>query len=130
MYRGFKPFSRSYFAVASTNASEQFMQFVQLVSWLLELNNQKVTGWNKYDDPTTASQNMLLELKKLNIELDMPASKLKAGHGDGVCALLIKLCTVSLTAKFKFRKAVIKDEAGGRDAEEDGDDGAKCASKR
>ena len=98
------------------------MQFVQLVSWLLELNNQKVTGWNKYDDPTTASQNMLLELKKLNIELDMPASKLKAGHGDGVCALLIKLCTVSLTAKFKFRKAVIKDEAGGRDAEEYGDD--------
>lgn len=31
------------------------MQFVQLVSWLLELNGAKVAGWNKYDDPTTAS---------------------------------------------------------------------------
>ncbi len=68
------------------------MQFVQIVSWLLELNNQKVSGWNKYDDPTTASQNMVLELKKMGIELDMPASKLKAGHGEGVCAVITRLC--------------------------------------
>lgn len=96
---------------------------MQLVSWLLELNNQKVSGWNKYDDPTTASQNMVLELKKMGIELDMPASKLKAGHGDGVCALLIKLGTVSLAAKFKFKKPVIKDDAGrGAEADEEGDD--------
>lgn len=96
------------------------MQFVQLVSWLLELNNQKVSGWNKYDDPTTASQNMVLELKKMGIELDMPASKLKTGHGDGVCSLLVKLCQVSLGNKFKFRKPVIKDEVA-RD-NDDGDD--------
>jgi len=98
------------------------MQFVQLVSWLLELNGQKVAGWNKYDDPTTASQNMILELKKLNIELDMPASKLKAGHGDGVCGLLLKLGMVSLNSKFKFKKPVIKDESGGRDMDEGGED--------
>jgi Intra-flagellar transport protein 57 len=98
------------------------MQFVQLVSWLLELNNQKVSGWNKYDDPTTASQNMILELKKMGIELDMPASKLKAGHGDGVCSLLLKLSTVTLNAKFKFRKPVIKDEGGGRDMDDEGGD--------
>ena len=121
LFRGFKPFSRSYFAVQSSNASEQFMQFVQLVSWLLELNNQKVSGWNKYDDPTTASQNIVLELKKIGIELDMPASKLKAGHGEGVCTLLIKLCQVSLNNKFKFKKPVIKDD-GGRGDVDDGDD--------
>lgn len=97
------------------------MQLVQLVSWLLEVNNQKVSGWNKYDDPTTASQNMVLELKKLGIELDMPASKLKTGHGDGVCTLLTKLCQVSLQNKFRFKKPVIKDDAGGRDMD-DGDD--------
>ena len=97
------------------------MQFVQLVSWLLEFNNQKVQGWNKYDDPTTASQNMILELKKLGIELDMPASKLKAGHGEGVCAVLQRLAQVSLQNKFKFKKPVIKDESGGRDMD-DGDD--------
>jgi hypothetical protein len=72
------------------------MQFVQLVSWLLELNGAKVAGWNKYDDPTTASQNIVLELKKIGIELDMPASKLKAGNGEGVCTLLIRLCQASL----------------------------------
>ncbi len=86
--RGFKPFSRSFFAVPSTNPSEQFMQFVQLVSWLLEVGGQKVSGWGKYDDPTTASQNMILELKKMGIELDMPASKLKTGNGEGVCTLI------------------------------------------
>jgi len=37
-----------------------------------------------------------LELKKLGIELDMPPNKLKTGHGDGVCAVLNKLCTISL----------------------------------
>jgi hypothetical protein len=35
---------------------------------------------------------MILELKKMGIELDMPASKLKAGHGEGVCALIQRLC--------------------------------------
>lgn len=64
---------------------------------------------------------MIIELKKMGIELDMPANKLKTGHGEGVCSVLTKLCTVSLAAKFKFKKAVIKDE-GGRDMEEEGDD--------
>jgi len=39
---------------------------------------------------------VVLELKKLGIELDMPPNKLKTGFGDGVCAVLLKLCTVSL----------------------------------
>jgi hypothetical protein len=55
---------------------------------------------------------IVLELKKLGIEVDMPPNKLKTGHGDGVCALLAKLCQVSLSTKFKFKKPVIKDEAG------------------
>lgn len=64
---------------------------------------------------------MVLELKKMGIELDMPASKLKAGHGDGVCSLLLKLCQVSVASKFKFKKPVIKDDAGKGDMD-DGDD--------
>jgi Intra-flagellar transport protein 57 len=98
------------------------MQFVQLVSWLLEQGGQKVSGWNKYDDPTTASQNMILELKKMGIELDMPASKLKAGHGEGVCTLIQRLATVIMQNKFKFKKPVIKDEGGRGDMDDDGDD--------
>jgi hypothetical protein len=49
----------------------------------------------------------------------MPPNKLKAGNGDGVCAVLMKLCNVSLTNKFKFKKAVIKDDAGALDDEGD-----------
>jgi hypothetical protein len=64
---------------------------------------------------------MVLELKKMGIELDMPASKLKAGHGEGVCMLLMRLCQVIVQGKIKFRKPVIKDE-GGRDMDEEGDD--------
>lgn len=63
----------------------------------------------------------MLELKKMGIELDMPASKLKAGHGEGVCALLQKLCSVIMQSKFKFKKPVIKDD-GARDMDDDGDD--------
>jgi estrogen-related receptor beta like 1 len=51
-----------------------------------------------------------LELKKLGIELDMPPNKLKAGHGDGVCSVLAKLCQVSIQNKFKFKKPVIKED--------------------
>lgn len=56
--KGFKPLSKSFFAVPSSNQSEQFIYFVSLVSWLLSINNHQVTGWNKYDDPITASQNV------------------------------------------------------------------------
>ena len=90
--KGFKPLSKVYFAQQHSNPSEQFINFISLVSWLLSINNHQVTGWNKYDDPMTASQNVILELKKLGIELDMPPNKLKAGFGDGVCTVLIALC--------------------------------------
>ncbi len=56
--RGFKPLSKTFFSIPSSNPSEQFIYFVSLVSWLLSINNHQVTGWNKYDDPMTASQNV------------------------------------------------------------------------
>jgi hypothetical protein len=39
---------------------------------------------------------LVLELKKLGIELDMPPNKLKTGNGEGVCAVLFKLTSISL----------------------------------
>jgi len=90
--KGFKPVSSCHFASQSANPSEQFIYFVSLVSWLLSVNNHQVTGWNKYEDPMTASQNIILELKKLGIELDMSPNKLKNGFGDGVCIVLLSLC--------------------------------------
>jgi hypothetical protein len=53
--KGFKPLSRVYFAQAHSNPSDQFMYFISLVTWMLAINNHQVQGWNKYDDPMTAS---------------------------------------------------------------------------
>lgn len=54
----------------------------------------------------------------------MPPNKLKTGYGDGVCAVLLKLCSVSLQNKFKFKKPTIKEDGAGLDDEGDdmGDD--------
>ena len=52
----------------------------------------------------TASQNVVLELKKLGIELNIAPGKLKNGHGEDVCTVLTKLCEISLKNKFKFKK--------------------------
>ena len=114
--KGFKPISKFYFAQQHSNPSEQFINFISLVSWLLFLNNHQVTGWSKYDDPMTASQNIILELQKLGIDLDMPANKLKTGFGEGVCTVLISLCNMSLQNKFRYKKPSLasqKDEPGG-----------------
>jgi estrogen-related receptor beta like 1 len=123
--KGFKPLTKQYFSQQHPNPSEQFINFISLVSWLLSINNHQVTGWNKYDDPMTASQNVVLELKKLGISLDMPPNKLKAGFGDGVCTVLASLCQISLQNKFRFKKCQILDEGGGfgdEDADEMGDE--------
>ena len=122
MCRGLKPIARSFFAFAANNQSEQFIYFISLVSWLLAINNHQVTGWNKYDDPMTASQNVILELKKLNIELDMPSSKLKSGFGEGVVQVLHILAKITIDNKFRFKKPVIRDEGQvDDDADEMGD---------
>lgn len=108
--------SKCYFAV-KISASEQFMYFVTLVSWLLTLCGQSQGGWNQYDDPNTVTNNIVLDLKKLDVLIDYPPSKLKSGSGEAVCQALHGLVQVALKAqKFKFRTPVIPDD-------EDGDDG-------
>jgi len=122
--KGFKPISKAYFATASSKASEQFIYFISLVSWLLSINNHQVSGWNKYDDPMTASQNVVVELQKLGIELDSQPNKLKSGYGEGVTEVLLKLTQISLQNRFKFRKPIIREEGNGleEDAEDMGGD--------
>ena len=85
-----------------------------------------MTGWSKYDDPMTASQNIILELQKLGIDLDMPPNKLKSGYGEGVCQVLLALCHMSLQNKFRFRRHNLqqgKDDAGGFGDDDGEDDG-------
>ena len=121
--RGFKPISKAYFATTSSKASEQFIYFISLVSWLLAINQHQVTGWNKYDDPMTASQNVIIELQNLGLEIDVNPNKLKAGYGEGVCLVLLKLTEAGLAKRFQFKQPVIRDEGqGGDDEADDGGD--------
>lgn len=117
-----KPLSKVYFAQPAPS-DDQFLLFVSLVSWLLSINNHTVSGWNKYENPMTSSQNIILELKKLGIELDMPPNKLMSGHGEGVCTVLHALCSLSIDSKMKFKKPrIVDDSTGAGFADDDADD--------
>ena len=120
--KGFKPMNKYSFAVESGKPGVQFLQFVSLVSWLLSINNHQVTGWNKHDDPMTASQNILIELKKLGLELDLSPNKLKTGYGEGVCTVLIALGEISVQNKIKFKRPKISDTGKGGFGDDDGDE--------
>lgn len=89
------------------------------MSWLLAINQHQVTGWNKYDDPMTASQNVIAELQNLGIEIDVSPNKLKSGHGEGVTLVLLKLTEAGLARRFSFKKPVIREEGQGGDDEAD-----------
>lgn len=120
--KGMKPLSKVYFAQPAPS-DDQFLLFVSLVSWLLSINNHTVSGWNKYENPMTSSQNIILELKKLGIELDMPPNKLMAGHGEGVCTVLHALCSLSIDSRMKFKKPrIVDDNTGAGFADDDAED--------
>ena len=82
-----------------------------------------MSGWNKYDDPITASQNVIIELQKLGLDIDVSPNKLKSGYGLEVCHVLLKLTEISLQNKFKFEVPKLEDDdRGGDDDADDGDD--------
>lgn len=70
------------------------------------------------------TNNIVLDLKKLDVIIDYPPSKLKSGSGEAVCQALHGLVQVALTAqKFKFRTPVIPDDDEDEGADVDqGDD--------
>lgn len=109
--QSYKPISKVYFATQD-NGGDQFMLFITLTSWLLSVNNHTVSGWNKYDSPMTAAQNVIGELRKLGIELDVQPAKLIQGYGEGVCTVLLSLCQMGVENRVKFKKPVIKDGDG------------------
>ncbi|KAE9048129.1 hypothetical protein PR003_g739 [Phytophthora rubi] len=98
--KSFAPFSETQFAVlaAGTNASAQFKGFLDLVTFLLKSCGQEFVV-DKYDDPNTSVNKLILTLKTLGFPLDFPASKLKLGYGEAVCAALDFICDQALAAR-------------------------------
>lgn len=68
-----------------------------------------------------------MDLKKLDVLIDYPPSKLKSGSGEAVCQALHGLVQVALKAqRFKFKQPIIPDDeegaTGGDDGVEEGND--------
>ncbi|KAJ1446317.1 intra-flagellar transport protein 57 [Pelagophyceae sp. CCMP2097] len=84
------PLQRWCFAIAGVNPSIQFQLFLDLCSWLMT----EVTGdanffrVDKFDDPNTSVNKMMLALRKLEFGLDFPTSKLKLAHGEAAVSVL------------------------------------------
>ena len=78
------------FAIPGHNPSIQFALFLELCSWLL----QQVTGdasffkVDKFDDPNTSVNKLMLALRTLDFGLDFAAARLKQAYGEAPVGVL------------------------------------------
>nr|CCA14836.1 Intraflagellar Transport Protein 57 putative [Albugo laibachii Nc14] len=86
------------FAYLTTSASVQFKMFLELICYLMKQSDQDFVV-DKYDDPNTSVNKLILSLKSMGFPLDFPASKLKLGYGEAVCAAIDFLCDKALEAR-------------------------------
>jgi intraflagellar transport protein 57 len=95
------PFTRTAFALPAKNPSVQFQNFLSLVEWLAEeaTGDRGTFTVDKFDDPNTSVNKMMLALRNLGFSLDFPVSKLKTGHGEATCNVLDFLCDKVLSSR-------------------------------
>ena len=123
-----KPLHHLYFVVAqTTNPTEQFHYFANLVAWLLGLCGKSFNPPAQHDDPNTVCTNIVVEMKALGLSsvVNFPPAKLKQGHGDSVCRVLQSLVDQALGAtSFAFQKPVYPADKYSEEAQYDdnGDD--------
>lgn len=78
--------------------SAQFKSFLDLAGFLLRLSGHELSV-DKYDDPGTSVNKLILALKALGFPLDFPAARLRTGAGEACCAALDFLADRALAAK-------------------------------
>ena len=101
-----KPLTRSHFAMPAANSSLQFQDFLDLVVYLISRIKRDADFFklDKFDDPNTSVNKMMLALRSLDYASDFPTSKLKAAHGEAVVSVLDFLTTKALEAdRFVFK---------------------------
>ena len=121
------PFGREHFALPGPNPSIQFQEFLDLTVWLIGLIKRDADAFriDKYDDPITSVNKLMLALRTLDFEGDFPAAKLKQAHGESVAHVLDYLTDKALSAShftFKLPKRADAPEA------EDNQGGGAAAS--
>ncbi len=95
------PITRTHFALPGPNPSIQFQEFLDLVVWLIARikRNADFFSIDKYDDPNTSVNKMMLALRSLDYAAEFPAAKLKAASGEAVVEVLEFLTTKALEAE-------------------------------
>ena len=120
--RGIEPLDRTYFAVPQQNPSIQFRMFMDLCNWLITdvTGDARAFAPDKFDDPNTSVNKLMLSLRALDFTLDFAAAKLKLGHGEPVCSVLDFLTDRALAGRrFRFSAPVRRSEADAEEAEVD-----------
>ncbi|RHZ33768.1 hypothetical protein DYB26_009579, partial [Aphanomyces astaci] len=101
------------------NISAQFKSFLEIVVYLMKVCEQDFVV-DKYDDPNTSVNKLILSLKIMGFPLDFPAAKLKQGFGEAVCSTLEFICDKALAAKgFAWAKPNYPKEEYAEEAEVD-----------
>lgn len=103
------------------------------MKWLLSLNDIQTQDFDTYNDPTTVAQNMQFEMRKLNVNVDVIASRIKQGYGEHICEILLGIIDATLKSKHvrlgapqfpkNEDKSKLEKDIGGEDEESVDDDG-------
>jgi estrogen-related receptor beta like 1 len=89
----------------------QFQHFVSLCAWLLQ-QCRRPLPLDKYEDPTSSINKLIVTLRDAGMDIDFPPLKLRSAHGENVVKVLNFLCDLALVAKgFAFGKPVHPEEA-------------------
>lgn len=98
------PFSRTYFSVPASNTGVQFQHFLELFKFLMRMCHREFVT-DKFDDPNTIANKIMLDLKGMGFDMDFAANKLKQAAGEHVCRVLLFLADRGLeTQGFVFQK--------------------------
>ncbi|CAK4322830.1 unnamed protein product [Aphanomyces euteiches] len=117
--KNFVFFTDTQFALPAQNASAQFKSLLEIVVYLMKICEQDFVV-DKYDDPNTSVNKLILALKMMGFPLDFPAAKLKQGYGEAVCTTLEFICDKALAAKgFAWAKPNYPKEEYAEEAEVD-----------
>ena len=104
--RDHKNFHKWCFGMPAANPSLQFHMFLDLCAWLMSeiSGDEHFYQVDKFDDPNTAVNKLMLALRKLDFGLDYPSSKLKQAYGDATVAVLDFLVNKAMTKLFVWQK--------------------------
>ncbi|CAM9309528.1 unnamed protein product [Phaeothamnion confervicola] len=117
--RNLERFTRTFFAMPGSNPGSQFRSFQETCSWLMQIATGDPGAYklDKYDDPNTSINKLVLALKALAFSGDFPVSRLKQAYGDAACTVLDFLADKALAARgFSWQQPVhtpeeLQDEA-------------------